>query len=80
VFKRWRSLVDDPASPDEGNALAQRLRLLDVVRRQHDRQPLVGVQTAQVRPQLVAKLEVDARSRLVEDEQAWPMDERSRYQ
>src|SRR6266508_4056096 len=38
-----RSLVDDPALLNEGDPLAECLRLLDVMRREQDRQPLVGV-------------------------------------
>lgn len=74
---RRRPLLDDPPGADEGHALAQCFRLLDVVRRKQHGQAFVGVQPAQVAPELVAELEIDARGRLVENQQAGAVDERT---
>src|SRR5262245_59034430 len=59
---------DDPAPPDQGDLLAERLRLLEIVGRQQDR-GATFVQAADVAPELVAQLEVDARGGLVEDDE-----------
>ena len=54
---------------DQRDLLAERLGLLEVVRREQDRRPLL-VQAADVAPELVAQLDVDAGGRLVEDHEA----------
>ncbi len=71
------ALVDDPPAADERHVLAERFRLLDVVRGQENGQPLLAVQLAQVAPELVAELEVDARSRLVQHGKPRAVDERA---
>ncbi len=64
---------------DEGDPLAERLGLLDVVGREEDR-GAVGVQGPDVVPQVVAQLEVDARGGLVEDHQARAVQQGARQQ
>ena len=59
---------DDPAGRDQGDVLAQGLRLLEVMGGQQDRRTLL-VQQPDVVPEIVAELDVDAGGRLVEDHQ-----------
>ena len=59
----------DLAAADQGDLVAERLGLLEVVRGQEDRRALL-VQAADVAPQLLAQLDVDAGGGLVEDDQA----------
>jgi hypothetical protein len=54
---------------DEPDALAELLGLLEVVGREEHGDGLLAVQPSQVAPQLVAQLQIDARGRLVEDQQ-----------
>src|ERR671916_2798727 len=60
-------LGGDPAAVYERDLLAQSLRLLQVVRREQDGQPVV-IQLPDVTPQLVAELDVHPGRRLVEKE------------
>src|SRR3954471_11234961 len=74
---RRRVSRDQPAVPDERDLLAQLLGLLEIVRREQDRRAGL-VQLADVAPQLLSQLEVDARGRLVEDHEPRAVHERSR--
>ena len=67
---------DHAAAADQADVLAQLLGLLEVVRGQQDRRAL-GVQAADVAPQLEPQLEVDARRRLVEDHELGLVHERA---
>ena len=60
---------------DEGDLVAQPLGLFEVVRREQDRRAL-GVDPLDVLPQLQPQLDVDARGRLVEDQQPRPVHQR----
>src|SRR5262249_27061633 len=72
-----RALRDDLAAVDEGDVVAQLLRLLQVVRREEDRRAL-GVDALHVLPQLQPQLDVAARRRLVEDQQSRAVHQRAR--
>ena len=70
-------LADDLAFVDEGDPVAELLGLLDVVRGEQDRRPLL-VDPLHVVPELEPQLDVDAGGRLVEDQQARPVHHRPR--
>src|SRR5215213_6027681 len=72
-----RPLGDDPAVVDERDPVAQLLGLFEVVRREQDRRAL-GVDPLDVVPELEPQLDVDARGRLVEDQQPRPVHQRAR--
>ena len=72
------ALGDDPAVVDDGQPVAETIRLLHVVRGQKDRQPLVLVEPFQVLPQAGAVLRIKSGGRLVEEEQFGPVDESGR--
>ena len=68
-------LADDLALVDEGDPVAELLRLLQVVGGEQDRRPLL-VDPLDVVPELEPQLDVDAGGRLVEDQQARPVHHR----
>ena len=70
-------LADDLAVVDEGDPVAELLGLLDVVGGEQDRGPFV-VDALDVVPELEPQLDVDARGRLVEDQQPRPVHHRPR--
>jgi len=66
-----------PAVIDDADAVAQHLDFLEVVRRHEDRHT-ARVDDLEEIPQFEAQLDVHARRRLVQNEQLWPVHERSR--
>src|ERR1700729_386718 len=70
-------LRNDAAVADDGDAPAEFFGLLEIVRREEDREA-IPVQRSQPLPELEAQLHVDARSRFVEDQQARFVDEGAR--
>ena len=68
-------LADDLAVVDEGDPVAELLGLLQVVRGQQDRRPLL-VDSLHVVPELEPQLDVDPGGRLVEDQQPRPVHQR----
>ena len=72
-----RVVLDDPAAVDDRDVPAEALGFLEVVRRQDDRRALL-VDLAQEDPHAAADLDVDARGRLVEDQEARLVHQRAR--
>ena len=70
-----RLVGDHPAVIDDRDPVAQLLGFLEIVGRQDDGDAL-GVEPADIVPQLPAKLDVDARGRLVEHQDRRRMDHR----
>ena len=68
---------DDPAAVHDRDAIAELLRLLHVVGRQHDGVAPVA-KRAHEAPQVAARLRVEAGGRLVEEQDARIVDERRR--
>ena len=68
---------DDVAVVHDGDAIAQLLRLIHVVRRQHDR-PALALEGDDQIPQLAPGLRIEAGRRLVEEDQLGIADERAR--
>lgn len=64
--QRHRRLAGDQAAViDDGDRVAKRLRLFEIVRRQQDRRPVL-IQMADIRPKLLAQRDIDAGGRLIE--------------
>src|SRR5262245_2594903 len=74
---RHRVVLDDPAAVDDGDMPAQALGLLQVMGREDDRGAAL-VDLAQEAPHAAADLDVDARGRLVEDQELRLVHERAR--
>ena len=72
-----RPLGHHLSRPDEGDLLAERLRLLDVVGGQEDGRLLLGVEPPEIAPELMPELQVHARRRLIEHDQRRTVHERS---
>src|SRR3954469_600577 len=70
-----RALGEDAAALDDRDAVGERLRLVEVVRGQQDRLPQVA-QRADRRPGVAARGGVEARRRLVEEDQLRVADQR----
>src|SRR4051794_13757561 len=75
--RRGRPHLGDPTLFDDRHAVAQRLRLVEVVRGQQDGLAEV-LQRAHGRPRVAARGRVEARRRLVEEDQLGVADERQR--
>src|SRR5919199_195396 len=75
--RRRRALGDDPALLDDRDAVAERLRLVEVVRRQHDGLAEV-LQRAHDVPRRPARRRVEAGGGLVEEDQLGVADQRER--
>src|SRR4051795_591875 len=75
--RRRRSLGDEPPLLDDRDAVAERLRLVEVVRRQEHRLSEV-LQRAHDVPRRAPRRRVEARRRLVEEDQLGVADERER--
>src|SRR5205085_3762549 len=69
---------DDAAEVHDRDPVAEPLRLVEVVRRQHDRQPASGAEPGDHVEELGADARVEPDRWLVEEEHAWPRDERPR--
>ena len=65
---------EELAAGDDSDAVSERLGLIEIVRRQHDRRALVG-EAADELPEVATSLRVEAGRRLVEEEQFWPADD-----
>ena len=70
---------DDPAVVDDGDAVAELLRLLEIMRRQQHGDA-AGVQLAHIAPELLAQLDIDARRGLVQHQDRRVMDQRLGHQ
>ena len=66
--------VDEPAAEDDAGAVAELRGLVEVVGGEQDRGAL-GLEAADERPELAARLGVEPRGRLVEEEQLGPADD-----
>ena len=75
AYDRVRFVGDHPAVVNDRNAVAQLLGFLEIMGGQHDRDAL-PIQSPDIVPQLLAKLDVDAGGRLVEHEDRRRMDHR----
>src|ERR1044071_5688691 len=72
-----RALGDDPAMIDDRHPVAERLRFVHVVRRQQDGATLLA-EVREEAPELAARLWVEARGRLVHEEQIGVPGQRAR--
>src|SRR5688500_18560946 len=70
-----RLVGDQPAVVDDADAVAELLGLLEIMGGEDDGDAL-GVEAADIVPELLAQLDVDARGRLVEDQDRRRMDHR----
>ena len=70
------ALGDLPAGAEDDDAVAERLRLVELVRA-HEHGLAVAPQPADVSPQRVPRLDVDAEGRLVEDQQLGVVQQRA---
>src|SRR5579871_3867943 len=68
--------LDDAPALDDRDVAAQTLRLLEIMRRQDDRRALI-VDLTQELPHRAADLDVDARGRLIEDQEPGLVHERA---
>ena len=73
-----RALGDDPAVVDDPDAVGEHVGLLEVLRRQEDGDALVLREPPHLLPERRPALDVEAGRRLVEEEDARPVDERER--
>ena len=73
-----RSLDDDPAARHDRQPVGELVGLLEVVGRQQDREALLRGQALHLDPHRDARLGVEAGGRLVEEEDARPVDEPER--
>ena len=73
-----RALGDDPAVVDDPDAVGEHVRLLEVLRRQEDGDAVLAREPRDLVPERRAALRVEAGRRLVEEEDARPVDERER--
>ena len=71
-----RALGDDPAVVDDPDAVGEHVRLLEVLRRQEDGHALVAREPPDLLPERGAALRVEARRRLVEEEDRRVVDQR----
>src|ERR671925_1034775 len=71
-----RAEGDDATVVDDRDAIAQALRFLHIVRRQHNRSPTLP-QVANELPKLAARLRIEAGRRLVEKQQLRVADQRA---
>ena len=70
-----RALGDDAALVDDEDAVAQRIGLVEVVGGEEQRGAVLGVQAADVLPEVGAALRIEPRGRLVEEQQPRHVDE-----
>ncbi len=73
-----RALDDDLAAAHDRDALCEPVGLLEVVRREQDREALLLREALDLGPQRDARLRVEPGGRLVEEEHARPVDEADR--